>query len=63
MLHTLSKHVDKMNKAIGMLEEHYKGEVLQVQISLASSNHVVQDQFHIAERTSSTGGYDKQTSK
>ena len=59
MLHTLSKHVDKLNKAIGMLEERNKGEALQVQISLASLNYVVQDQFCTAERASSTGGYDK----
>ena len=62
MLHTLSKRVDKLNKAIGMLEECYRGEVSHAQISLASLNHVVQDEFHTAERAS-IGGYDKQTSK
>ena len=63
LLHTLSEHVDKLNKVFGELEECYKGEASQVQISLASSNHMVQDQFRTAERASSTGGCDKQTSK
>jgi len=46
MLHSLSKCVDKLNKAIANLEKHFKCEALQAHTGITYTllNQVVQDQ-------------------
>jgi len=54
MLHSLSKCVDKLNKAITNLEKHFKCEASQAHtgITCTPSNHVIQEQSHSIETVS-----------
>jgi len=63
MLHSFSKHVDKLNKAIANLKKCFKCEGSQAHtgITCTPSNHVVQDQSRSIEIVSGTSGLDRWT--